>query len=285
MSFTLVGSYFPLDERANAIGWIIAGMSFSYLVGAPIIGFISGFGGWRLAFIGYVLPISLLGLFFAFVGLPPESNSQHNAMGRRQYLEGFMRVFSNRSAIACLVATSLSVAAYQAMVFYGPSFFRQRFLMSTGLTSLMILGSSIIFITGTRLSGRFANRFGKKPLVVSTALLAGIFIVSYTNLPSLWLSLAARFLGSFFTGLMYTASSSLTLEQVPRFRGTMMSINSAAHSIGADIGSGVGGFVLLLYDYGAIGASLGAMMVAASIIFYIIVIDPTRTQLLSSESE
>ena len=76
---------------------------------------------------------------------------------------------------------------------------------------------------------------------------------------------------------MFAASSSLTLEQVPRFRGTMMSLFSAVYSLGSALGAGVGGLVLLLYDYGFVGISLGAIGIASAIVFYLLTIDPTKT--------
>ena len=65
MAFTLVADHFPFEQRANALSWIIAGMSASNLIGAPIIGYISGFAGWRGSFLWFVLPVSLFGLFLA----------------------------------------------------------------------------------------------------------------------------------------------------------------------------------------------------------------------------
>jgi len=42
MGITLIGEYFPLEKRATAIGWINAGSSLSYLIGAPVIALIAG---------------------------------------------------------------------------------------------------------------------------------------------------------------------------------------------------------------------------------------------------
>jgi len=81
-----------------------------------------------------------------------------------------------------------------------------------------------------------------------------------------------------FIGMTSTASSSLTLEQTPGFRGTMMSVNSAASSMGSTLGAGVGGLALLVFDYGGMALSLGLMGIAAAIVFQLLAIDPTRTE-------
>jgi len=136
----------------------------------------------------------------------------------------------------------------------------------------------LCYTSGSLVSGRSVKSFGRKLLTVFAAFLTGAFVISYTYLPNLWLSMALAFLGCLFGGMRYTASTSLTLEQVPGFRGTMMSINTAAISTGSALGTGIGGLALLLFDYEGLGLSLGVMGIAAAIVVHLLVTDPTRTQ-------
>ena len=77
-------------------------------------------------------------------------------------------------------------------------------------------------------------------------------------------------------GVIYPVALSLTLEQTPGFRGTIMALNSAAGNLGMAIGAGIGGIVLLAYDYGMVGISLGALGVLGTLIYRLLVVDPTR---------
>jgi len=278
MAFASVGEHFALETRPNAIGWIMTGAAVSYLVGSPIIGLIDSYGGWRLAFLGYALPVSLLALLLAAKGLPTVVRGPQAAMSQGSYFEGFKGVFSNRSADACLIGSALVSATYQAVLVYSASFYRQRFLVSTGLASIFVLGGALFFTLGAMVSGRFVKKIGRKPLTVLTSFLGGVFIVSYTSFPNLWLSLAARFLGGLFIGMTSTAANSLTLEQTPEFRGTMMSMNAAAGNMGSTLGAGVGGLALLVFDYEGMALSLGVMGIAAAIMFQLLTVDPTKTE-------
>ena len=272
MTTTLVGEHFSLEKRASAMGWVIAGMSLSYVIGAPIVSFIADFGSWRMTFFGFLLPIAILGFLLVVMGLPSTS-SPKPTMSKASYSEGFKEVFSNKSACACLIGFALSAAGWQAILLYSVSFFRQRFLVSTGFATAILLGAALSYTFGSLVGGRFVNRFGRKTLTVLGCLLLGMFTISFTNLPNLWLSLAFSYLGTFFAGIRYTASSSLTLEQVPKYRGTMMSIFSAADSLGSAFGAGLGGLLLLLYNYELLGISLGAIGIAAAGIFHLLVIN------------
>jgi len=68
----------------------------------------------------------------------------------------------------------------------------------------------------------------------------------------------------------------LALEQIPKFRGTMMSVDTAAISLGSALGTVVGGPALLSFDYQGLGMALGMMGVAAAVVFYFLTIDPTQ---------
>ncbi|MFC1803349.1 MFS transporter, partial [Thermoproteota archaeon] len=70
MATTLIAEHFPLKRRSNAMGWLIAGGSLSYLVGSPVISFLGEVAGWRYAFLAYSLPLLLLGIILAYKGLP-----------------------------------------------------------------------------------------------------------------------------------------------------------------------------------------------------------------------
>ena len=273
MAITLVGKHLPLERRGNAVGWIIAAGSLSYVIGAPVISFIANIGGWRLSLLGLVIPVSLAGLFLALIGLPSTSRKQQLTINKSTYLRSFKGVLLNISATACLVGNVLRTASFVAVVLYGISFFRQRFLVSTDFASAIIIGAALCYTLGSLVAGRLVNRFGRKSLTVLTALLAGIFIVSFVYLSDLWLSLALNFLATWFSGMASSAANSLTLEQVPESRGTMMSINSAALSLGNAIGSALGGLVLVLFNYEAMGSALGAMGIVAAVIFYLLTVD------------
>ena len=275
MGVTLIGEHFSLEKRASAVGWIIAGGALPFVIGAPIIASIASLGGWRLAIIGFVIPILLASLLLAFISLPSISHSHRPTVNGKIYLRSFKGVLSGRSAIACLTGDALRSASFIAILIYGASFFRQRFLVSIDFASIWILGAASCYAFGGLVSGPLVNGFGRKSSTVLTAFLAGIFTITYACVFSLWLSLTLGFIGSWFFGMVASAANSLTLEQVPEFCGTMMSIDTAAMNLGSAFGTALGGLALLSFGYEGLGIALGVMGVAAAVVFYLLTTDPT----------
>src|SRR4030042_892936 len=277
MAFALVGAHVPLEKRASAIGWIVAGGALVYVIGAPVIALMSGFEGWRFPLLGFVIPTLLASLLLAFLGLPSASIERQVSDDRETYLGSFKEILVNRSAVACLVGDILRSAAFVAIVLYMTSFIRQRFLIQTDLASIVLLGGALCYALGSLVSGLFVNRFGRKLMTVSTASLSGIFTVSFVYMPVFGLSVLLIFAASWFFGMVASAANSLTLEQVPKLRGTMMSIDSAVVNLGSALGTVVGGIALLFFDYEGLASALGVMAIVAAIVVSLLAMDPTET--------
>lgn len=277
MSSALVGEYLPLDQRASTMGWMVGASAAAYLVGAPVFAYISGIGGWRWAFLSFVLPMSILSLLFANYGLPPP-RSDARMGGTGSVTAAFRAVFTNASAIACLVGNLIILSTWSTHLSYSSSLLRQRFLVTTGFASLSTIAGATCYIVGSVISGRLVNRFGRKSITVAMTVPAGLLLYGVYNFDNLIHVLLSSWVGALLNGMLYSATLNLSLEQIPRFRGTMMSIVSATGSLGSAIGTAFGGWILVTYRYNQLGWFMGAFNVVAVLIYYFITKDPTRSQ-------
>jgi MFS family permease len=272
MVSTLVAEHFPLRKRASVIGWTSAGGGLSYIIGASAVGYIAAVGGWRLAFLGYAMILPFLGLLLSFRGIP--SSGQTVSVNDVNLIEGFKAISSRKSAVACLLGNLLASAMGMGIYFYSFSFLRERYMIPKGGASLIFSAASVCFFLGSLVSGRFVDRFGRKTATVAGLLLFSLSTVFCTNLPNMWLGVAFTIMGHLFAAIQYSASNSLSLEQVPGFRGSMMSINSAAAYMGYSLGTGVGGLVLLSFGWNILGIALGAMGIVGVGLYYFFASDP-----------
>lgn len=275
MISTLVAERFPLEKRSRVIGWTGAGGGLSYIIGASAVGYIAGIGGWRLAFLGYALILPLFGILLSSKGIT--SINRQSPIDNVNLMEGFRAIFSNRSAGACLLGNLLASAMGQGIYLYSFSFLRERYMIPAGLVAIFFSAASVCFFLGSLVSGGFVDRFGRKTATVSGLLLFSLSTILYINLPSMWLGVTLAILGHLFAGLQYSASNSLSLEQVPRFRGSMMSMNSAAAYIGYALGTGVGGLVLLSFGWNLLGIVLGAIGIIGVGLYNFLASDPTAS--------
>lgn len=276
MTTTLIAEFYPVEKRTMMLGRLYAGRSVSSIVAVPIIGAIAGYGGWRWGFVGFSLPIIFLALLLVTLGVKVHGHISELRDGIGIF-SGYRDVLSNRSALGCLAGGALAMVLFWGVSIYNGSYLRQTFGLPMSTVSLLLPIVAISVTIGTLTSGRVADRFGRKPTVLATTFLAAVFFMVYfTGWLGLELSLVFSALGSIATGIRITASSSLTLEQVPEFRGPMMSISTAALSVGGVIGASAGGFALIRFGYSGLGALLCSLSVVATLVYLAIVKDPTR---------
>ena len=271
MTNSLVREHIEEDLRPLAIGMLIASASLAYVIGAPAISQLAQRIGWRYTFLSYILILNLLSILLVQISLPIQNTSQSTGSG---FLSGFKTVAKNRSALACLIGATLSSAAWQGIVFFSTSFYRSNFELPTLLAAYLLAIIAVFFTIGSVLSGRITNKIGRKRLTVFGLLVMSSFTILFTNIPNFWVSFPIAVLGGFFGGIRYAASNNLSLEQIPEYGGTMMSLNTAAVNLGATLGSMIGGYILLVSSWQYLGTALGSLGLIALLIYQIFTKDP-----------
>jgi DHA1 family inner membrane transport protein len=272
MVTTLIGDNFPVDKRTSVIGWAAAGGGLSYIIGSNITSYIANLFGWQSAFFGYAMIVPIFGLLLSFKGIPV--NYQKSSVREANLLLGFQKILSNKSAIACLLGNFLASSMGQGIYFLSFSYLRDVYHFPPHLTSLIFSLASVCFFIGSILCGKIVTAIGRKQATVATLLTFSLLTITYPIASELWYTIAIIVVGHFFAAVQYSASNSLSLEQIPEFRGSMMSINSAAAYLGYALGSIVGGVVLLWYGWSALGLALGVLGILASALYHYVAIDP-----------
>lgn len=268
MSTALVGELIPLEKRAHTFSWIFAIPPIITVFGSIYLGYI---GSWRMALILFAIPIALLTIVLTVIGVPNIETKRK----RTDLLGGFKAIISNSSAISCLLAMFMHSVAWQMIVLMSLPYLREHFKVSIEVTSLIYSGFALAVFIGARIGGRVVNKFGRKPVSVVFASTFGVFTVLFILVPSAFLAASLGILACLVTGTRQTAMNSLIVEQLPQVRGAMMSITTASLNLRATIGTGVGGYLLLIYGWKVMGVSMGLLGVLGGLILYIFAIDPT----------
>jgi DHA1 family inner membrane transport protein len=273
MVFAYLGEHYPKAERSKAVGLLAALRTVIYLGVIQVINYVVGAFGWRATYLVLVAPLAIVGFVSVFKVLPDlragEGNQNHDL------LQGYRSVLGSRSAIANLIGNSLSAASWAGgVVLYTVSFLRDKYQLQRGDAALIFSGLVVGVILGNYVGGLVAMRIGRKKTVVITSLSTGLLIMVYTNISNLTLAVLIMMVMSLFAGMVLTAANTLILEQVPSYRGTITSVNSAASQLGNAFGAAAGGLALQLSGWGLVGITLGFLQLLASLIYQLGVSKP-----------
>jgi len=273
MAYSIVGDVYPLEKRGRAIGVIVSSTTLAYVLGAPTIDLIAEWGGWRLVMIALSLPVTLISLGLAAIVIP--NKLSHQPQERKEpFSLGLKLAFSNRSTFAALAVTMLMISE-SGIGFYAVSFFREQFSMTIdGGAIFTIVGSSLGAVGGL-VCGLLINRVGRKRLGTIAGVVAGLLTVSFMFIPTYELSYGLGIARFWFSAMTLTAGGSLVIEQLPKFRSTMMSLNTAFMNIGILLASLTAAIVL---NFQAIGLALGSLGIFGAAVWISLVKEPVKTK-------
>ena len=192
-------------------------------------------------------------------------------------MNGFRAIFSNKSAVACLLANILVSVSWQGVYFFVISFIKERYSVATGFAALIYSIMSAGYTVGSMVSGKYVNRLGRKPATIFGVIALSLCTIVAMNPPSYLICIVVSVLGPFVGAFRAVGGNSLMLEQVPEYRGAVMSMNQAANWLGTAIGTGFGSVFLVAYGWGVFGLTLGVLGFISAGIFQLLVIDPTAS--------
>jgi len=253
---------------------LLVEIGLTFIIGGPVVGYIALTWGWRTAFLGYAMVLPIVGLVLSSRGIP--SSPRQERKEEASILKGFREVSSNRSALACLVGNLLASAMGQGIYTFSLSYLKDVLHLPAGLSSLIFSAASVFFLLGSLACGWVVGKFGRKRATVSAMLGFSILAALYPVLPGAWWIVAAIMAGHLFAAVQYSSSASLSLEQLPEVRGSMMSLHSASSFLGYALGTGVGGITLLYSGWETLGIVLGGLGIVATAIYVVLARDPTK---------
>ncbi len=288
MSTSLIAELYPLNKKATRISWSASTAFIAVMVASPITGLLANNGSvssWRDSLLWFLLPATILCLLFTILFVPSKT-SLHETSRKAPFMNGFREILANISARACLVNSILG-SIWLASSVFGSAFYANVFSLSPvsrGLINTLTLG---VLVAGLLTGGFLVNPVGRKRLMVTSAFTAVVVaVLSYVLMvfvPNLWLGIGVRSISFFFGGFVFAAGPNLLVEQVPKYRGTVMSLAQGLSGIGVAIGIFVGGAALNFLGtstqaYSISIGLLGLLGLMGTLVLFLFARDPCREQ-------
>ena len=260
--FAGVGAWFPEGEMARPMGFVVGAQSISWIVGNPIIGIVTDAASWRLA---YAVPgVVCLAALAAAALTPVERDAVRRPPNER---EGLRAVLRDRSARRWTLAELVAYSAWTAELTYIGAFYIETYDVSETTVGFLLAVGSIAFAISTLQTASLTERFRRRGLIWRAALGMGAMLALIMNVtPAVAFTLCLFFVMALMAGVRSTASSGLGLDQLPSQPGSMMAARTASAQLGYMLGAIVGGAVLAVSGFGALGFVLLAGMAVSALL-------------------
>lgn len=266
MTTALIGEIYTQDNRARMFSIIFAVPPLITIFGSPIVATI---GEWRKALLIFALPIAVTSLVLVWLKIPTVTSRKEISP-----VSAFKELISNTSALSCLVSYFLSSITWQIIGVLSISFLREYHMLPKETTSLIYSGFALAVFAGALSGSKIVERLGIKMSTVTLQIIRGVSAVLFVLVPYPIVAAGLGIIACLVSGLGQPAQSSLTIEQMPEIRGSIMSLSTAFTNLGGTVGALVASYLLLGYGWRVAGTVLGVIGIFAGVIL----------QLFASES-
>lgn len=248
--FAGAGAWFSEADAPWALGYVIGSQSIAWIVGNPIIGLLTDAVSWRLAYAvpGFAALAALAAALIARVGRGEEQ--------REAAPSGMTTVARDPSARRWTIAEFVAYSAWTAELTYIGAFYVKTYDVQESLVGFLLAIGSIAFLISTLGTERLVRRLGgrRRRMVIIAALAMGSLVAVIMNVtPAVAFTVAMFFLMALCAGIRSTGSSALALGLLPSQPGAMMAARTTSAQLGYTVGAMIGGLVLAVAGFGALG--------------------------------
>ena len=265
-----VSDRFP-RERGEKIGWFstatLLGRFMAPLVGGSILGLFVLQPG--TGYMAVYLACGAAGAVMLLLSLriPPLTKGSRKAQGWKETGRSFLAVVSHRGIILTSTAEASLLFAYGTFETFLPLYSVTRGLAAyeTGV----LLSAQVITLALTKpVMGRFSDRHGRKPQILSGGILGALCIGSLPLFTSFVPLLALSILFGLSLSLVTSATSALIADLSEReSRGSAMGLLGTIMDIGHTAGPLVSGLIASQFGFGAGFRGAAVVLALTTLVF------------------
>ncbi len=266
LPLAIAGTHFVGESRRRAMSWTSAALSLGTIAGVPVLTAIGGALGWRAA-IGSAGLVTLGVAWLTGVWLPTTATRRQDRFRTRALLAAYRPLLRHPPLLVLYAANGLRMACWIGLVTYLGAFLREALDLDDGWVGFAYMGGGVGAFLGSLAMGARLGRLSPRPLVAGmtaaqAVLLATIFTLPLGTLATLALLPLAAFCGS----AGYVGIASLLALETPGGAATTMVLNGSVLNLGAAGGIALGGLLIAVGGYSALGIGLPAFALVGGLL-------------------
>lgn len=269
VALVIVGDRFEGDAMRRAVSWVMAGVSIAAIIGIPALTTIASAFDWRVALATLGAATAVLApLVHRAVG--QEVVRTHDPMSVSAFLDAYRPLLRHRSTVGVYASVLLGNTVAWSMGTYAPVFFAERHDYSTGQIGWIFFVIGIALFTGNIAAGGRVGTLPLRPLLIVIRLVFGTLVALLFLLPLSAIAGLALIGGiGLMGGIGGVTDVMLLIRDSPASRATTLTFNTAVLNLGIAFGGMVGGVLLALSDFAAIGINALLLSAAAALVLWV----------------
>jgi MFS transporter, DHA1 family, inner membrane transport protein len=263
MPMAIVGARFTGDAQRKAISWTWGSMSSAGIIGVPVISLIGGAAGWRAALVITGLG-AVAGACFVAVSVPPDEKREVSPWHARDLIESYLPLLKYSAVLRLYGVTFLRAACWIGLLTYLGSFLQDELDLSVGNAGLFYTLGGSGFALGSLVAGRHFQPLSPRKLVALANAIGGVSVGGMLLASNVWMTLPLLFITGFVFAISGVGIATILAAESPAGSGTTQVLNSSLLNLGTATGAGVGGVLIAIGGYSALGIGFSLFAIASA---------------------
>jgi len=266
--FAIAGIMFTPDQRKGALSWLIGSMSVGGIVGIPLLTILGSATSWRVAMLALGGAAGCVALL-AFVVLPRDSRRSETAWSFQVFKMAYAPVLRHAPTVRLLTATAIRSICWLGFLTYLGAFLSEEHDLSTKGIGLVYTIGATGFAVGSWIAGRLIGPAGARTVVGAMCIVTALATVAAEFATNTWVAVGSIVILAMASAVIAIGVALLLSTQSPGEQGTTMLLNSSLINFGAAVGAALGGGLIALGGYRALGVGLSffALLGAALVLW------------------
>lgn len=279
--FSPVASAYVADlfqkDRGERLGWFAAASEFGSTVGPLLGGIILYMSSSFQVTYGVVAFLGIWPLIFLLMlgsGIGKEHKSSQEKRPARQFIKGVREIIFHPPILIASTMEACLFLGIGALVGFLPLYAREHGINEAQVG--ILLGIQLVTaMAGKPLTGRFSDRLGRKPMIVSGLILCALILPCITVIKSFWILLFLCFMFGWGMAVVTPSTTALVADLCRNGHyGSAMGVFGSIWDIGEAAGPIFAGVLIGQFSYlPAFGIIAGIMLIGAAL-FGVFVPDP-----------
>ena len=250
-----VGEWTTPETRSPVLAVALLGPPLAWVVGQPLCGFF-GDVSWRLAWIAVPLTSALVAI--AVVARRPSTPPAATRADLRS-------VLAYPGVVRWSTGELLAFSAWAGSLVFMGALFAESYDLSASATGVVLGAGALVYVPGNFLFRRWVDVHGRV-LLIALALGAAVTVALLGAIrPSVVVSFVLFGVLCFLAGGRTLAGSARGLDLASELRLGVTGVRTAALQFGYFVGAAIGGLALSVGGFTALGLTLAALFVGATI--------------------
>jgi MFS transporter, DHA1 family, inner membrane transport protein len=270
ISLSMVAVLFDGQARRKAMSWVFAGGAVAPVLGVPLLTVIGSLTSWRGAFVVLaVAGLVITGL--VLLALPgsiaaPQTGAPFHLRG---LLDAYRPLLRDRTTLAIYASSFTRAACWLGFLVYLGAFLFDVYGADARAIGWAYMLAGAGFLLGSVVVGEQLKNVGLRTVFgIASAVTAPLFCIALVLPLGLAVSVAFLTIVSALGGATAVGLTTLLADESPGGGATTMGLNSAVRNLGTGAGAALGGALIALGGYPALGLGLSGLLVISTFLIW-----------------